>query len=77
MSNQSNEPVVLKEAPNTLDGMFSYLNLQASLAGYRGVLGCDELAYINDAGGCASSCCESSAVVETDCFSGCCVVPGQ
>ncbi|MDO8806285.1 MAG: IS21-like element helper ATPase IstB [Elusimicrobiota bacterium] len=38
MSSQSNEPVVLKEAPNTLDGMFSYLNLQASLAGYRGAL---------------------------------------
>lgn len=38
MSSQSNEPVVLKEAPNTLDGMFSYLNLQSSLAGYRGVL---------------------------------------
>ncbi len=38
MSSQNHEPVVLKEAPSTLDGMLSYLNLPESLAGYREVL---------------------------------------
>lgn len=36
--NQSHDPLVLREAPSNLDGMFSYLNLQESLAGYRAVL---------------------------------------
>jgi len=38
MSEQNHDPVILKEAPGTLDGMFSYLNLQEGLGRHRELL---------------------------------------
>ena len=38
MRGQNHDPVILKEAPGTLDGMFSYLNLQEGLDGHRELL---------------------------------------